>query len=411
MKIIAIIAEYNPFHNGHKYLIQDSKKSLNADGIIAIMSGNFTQRGEPAILNKWVRTRAALSGGTDLVIELPFSYVSTSAEFFAQGALNVLDKTNTCDYLAFGSEYGNIIPLKKIASCLVDEPNEYVVILKHYLSHGHSFVYSRNKAIEQYLGPLYGDIIKTPNNILGIEYLKALKKLHSIIEPFTLQRIGTGYHSHNTTDKIASATYLRNQIKHENSENVISTIKKYVPENLSSMYISEFTTQNANAFHYWEKSVMATLTRLKPSDLLKYTDVNEGLENRLIKTLQHTVNYHDFIKMCATKRYPSSRISRIIANVFINYKKQDFEKFYMPSFVPYVKVLGFNQTGQQILKKMKKQSSIPILTNLAQNQVHLSQSNKQMLALDVRSSNLYNLLFESEHQYGTDYINNPIILK
>jgi len=221
MKVLGIVVEYNPFHNGHLYHLQASRASCRADCVVGVMSGNFTQRGEPAIINKWARTEMALLNGVDLVIELPCAYAMASAEYFAFGAVKLLDSLGAVDTLCFGSESGNIQKLAEVASILADEPILYKQALKTSLASGKSFPAARQEALSNYLNSLLGrdylsDAITSPNNILGIEYLKALIKLNSKIVPISIERKGSGYHSLELSGEICSATAIRKTLAENN---------------------------------------------------------------------------------------------------------------------------------------------------------------------------------------------------
>jgi predicted nucleotidyltransferase len=223
MKTIGIVAEYNPFHNGHLYQLQASRGQTGADCAVVVMSGNYTQRGEPAIVDKWARAEMALHSGADLVIELPVAYAMGSAEYFAYGAVKLLDSLNAVNMICFGSEAGSIEKLSAAAAILADEPESYKSYLKDYLSKGLSFPAARQKAISSYCKNTYGkddlsSLLKSPNNILGIEYLKALRRLKSNIVPMTIERVGNEYNQAELTGKMSSATSIRKTIR-ENTWN------------------------------------------------------------------------------------------------------------------------------------------------------------------------------------------------
>ena len=235
MKTIGIVAEYNPFHNGHLYQLQASRQQAGAECAVVVMSGNYTQRGEPAIVDKWARAEMALHSGADLVIELPVAYAMGSAEYFAYGAVKLLDSLGAIDMICFGSEAGSIDNLSAAARILADEPENYRSYLKEFLSEGISFPAARQKAISLYAKSIYGkdhlsSLLKSPNNILGIEYLKALLRLKSNIIPMTIERIGSNYNSAELSGNMSSATSIRKILNDNGWDNARELLANTIPK-------------------------------------------------------------------------------------------------------------------------------------------------------------------------------------
>ena len=389
MKVLGIVAEYNPFHNGHKYHIEQSKKELDCDYTIAIMSGNYVQRGEPAILDKWTRAKVAIENGVDLVIELPLIYSLSSAEFFSNGAITTLDATNVVTNLSFGSEEGSLDNLNTIADVLITEPKLYLELLKDNLSKGISYAAARKNSIEGYLGAAV-DCIDKSNNILAIEYLKSIKKIKSNISPHTIKRIGSNYNDMESIDNYSSATALRNSIDN------LDTLKSNLP---TSSY--EELTSNRSNFVYSEdffQYIKVLVQRTSVEELKLFSDVSEGLENRIIKVFEDAKSFEEAVERISTKRYPATRIQRILFHLLLNIKKSDIGK--KPE---YIRMLGFNNKGRELINLMKEKSSLPVIQNPQDLKVPST-----VMSYDVRGTNIYNTI--SSCRINADYYSSPVIL-
>lgn len=409
MNISAIIAEYNPLHNGHVYHINKTKEMTNTDGLICVMSGNFVQRGGLSILDKWTRTKMALENGIDLVIELPCIYSLSSAEFFSFGAISLLSNLGVVNNLSFGSEYGDTNILLKIANILTTEPKDYKIILKKYLDEGLNYPTARSKAIFDFMSLtmcLYDSlkkdlqtILSSSNNILGIEYCKSLLKLNSTIKPFTIKRNGSTYNCENFESEFSSATSIRKYLR-ENKN--LSNLKKYIPKNCYDQIID--LVNNNYSFSFTDN----ILPFIKYKDLTfknklhLIPDVIEGLDNRISKYLKENLSLDEMIKIIKSKRYTYNRISRILCQYFIG-----FENFEVSTLrkqpCPYARILGFNKTGATILKNIKNNSTIPIYTKLPKH-------NNDILNLELLSTKAYSLINKSV-KYNDDYLKSPIIIK
>ncbi len=384
MKVSAIICEYNPFHNGHKYQIDEIKKTH--DTVICIMSGAFVQRGTPAIFDKWTRANTALINGADLVIELPVCYAVNTAERFAYGSVAIADKLGIVDSLCFGSESGNINELIKASKLLLNEPKEVSDKIKELLEHGISYPKARESAFSGYIN---NDLLSKPNNILAIEYIKALLSLNSNIKPLTLKRYKSEYHETVPGCEITSATAIRKLIlNHED-------FRKYVPENAYNIYqqknISDINNLN-NVLRY----LLHTMT---PDKLSEINDVSEGLENRMIEAGYSSSTFDDICSYIKTKRYTHSKISRILLSVILNITKD-----YSVLTPEYVRVLGMNKTGMQLLSQIKDNSTLQIITKPAD----FKKFNKSF-ELDILSGDIYSLC--QSNTSARDYFNSPVIIK
>ena len=309
--VLGIIAEYNPFHNGHLYHLQQSKKLTNSDYTICIMSGNFVQRGDTSLLDKWTKTQMALENGIDLVIELPTLYATSSSENFALGAIKILNELKIVDFISFGSENCEIEVLNNIANVLYEEPKQFTSILSHELSKGISFPKARENALLMYLNNIqkYSNVINQPNNILGIEYLKSLKKTKSTIIPMAIKREKVYYNSHNVVDEYASSTAIRQLLKHD----AYDEIRCVMPDNSYLLMRNEIDRGNyITTLQTFEKEIFYKLRTMKTSEIANLPDVSEGLEFAIKNASNNCNNLYDLISSIKSKRYTQTRIQRIL---------------------------------------------------------------------------------------------------
>ncbi len=415
MKVTGIIAEYNPFHKGHKYQIDYCKKKLNSDYVIVAMSGDYVQRGTPALLPKHVRAEMALRCGADLVLEMPVSVSTASAEAFAMGGVSMLDGLHIVDSLCFGSEYGEVSALMELAEILVEEPEEYRQLLKEFLSNGLSFPSARCQALTEYfrnphnftgddfdgvLTPLLNQIVQilnSPNNILGIEYCKALLRLKSNIKPVTLKRQGMGYHEtlaetddsdrFSCTDgnTFASASAIRELLKATLTPETISRIASQVPDEISlllasSLQRNEFPTEDA-----LDPLLSYCILKENADSFCSYLDVSRDLAERIMNRSNELNGFLQAASFLKTKELTQSRIQRALLHIILGIRE-------VPATVPYARVLGFRRESSTLLKEIKDSSSIPLITKLADANSLLDESGRSLLYETVFSSNLYEKL-------------------
>lgn len=415
MKVTGIIAEYNPFHKGHKYQIDYCKKKLNSDYVIVAMSGDYVQRGTPALLPKHVRAEMALRCGADLVLEMPVSVSTASAEAFAMGGVSMLDGLHIVDSLCFGSEYGKVSALMELAEILVEEPEEYRQLLKEFLSNGLSFPSARCQALTEYfrnphnftgddfdgvLTPLLNQIVQilnSPNNILGIEYCKALLRLKSNIKPVTLKRQGMGYHEtlaetdgsdrFSCTDgnTFASASAIRELLKATLTPETISRIASQVPDEISlllasSLQRNEFLTEDA-----LDPLLSYCILKENADSFCSYLDVSRDLAERIMNRSNELNGFLQAASFLKTKELTQSRIQRALLHIILGIRE-------VPATVPYARVLGFRRESSTLLKEIKDSSSIPLITKLADANSLLDESGRSFLYETVFSSNLYEKL-------------------
>lgn len=380
MKILGIVAEYNPFHNGHKYHIDEAKKIVKPDVTICIMSGNFVQRGEPAIFDKFTRANIAINHGIDLMLELPTVFAIQTAEHFASAAVNIL-KNSGVTHLAFGCECDDLALLTNVADFLLNEPESYKVLLKENLKNGISFPEARFNAMN-HLNSNFAKILKTPNNILAVEYIKAIKQLNADIIPVPIKRSKVDYHSLTPSNNIASATCIRNMIQN------ILDVSQLVPYKYTDkpVFLEDFND-----------IIMYKLRTSSIESLKSLFDMTEGLENRFINSLD-ICNITDFINNVKTKRYPESRIKRILINLLLNITKDDI---ILAKNNLYIRVLASTNNGKQLLSDINKFSSIPVIVSINKFLENASDTYKYLLQKDINATNIYNIVRKGT--FNADY--------
>lgn len=406
-KILGIVAEYNPFHNGHLYHINESKKITESTYTIAIMSGNFTQRGDTAFINKWSRAEIALKNGIDLIIELPVVYATSSAENFADGAIKILNSMNIIDYISFGAETASIPHLNKIADILYEEPKKYKNYLAEELQKGLSYPKAREQALLLYFNnnKEYYNIISSPNNILGIEYLKALKKYNSNIEPIAIPRIKTGHNDLNYSNNIASSTSIRNIIKNQKFD----IAKKLMPMSSFLNIMENIEIGHVvSGLSVFEREIIYKLRNMSTSEIALLPDVTEGLEFLIKKAANSCNSITKFMSIVKSKRYTSTRIQRILLYVLLDILKKDIDL--SKSIHPYIRVLGFNERGKFLISQISKVNpNLNIITSVKKFVDMNSNNNlKNMLNMDIRSTDVYTLGYANDSCSNLDFINKII---
>ena len=389
MNICAVIVEYNPFHNGHLYHIEQARKATNADFVVAIMSGNFVQRGAPSITCKYERTRMALSCGADLVIELPIYYALGSAEYFAQGAISLINKLGCITHLCFGSEQGNLEPLMEFARILATEPEEYSLCLKANLKKGMAYPIARSAALLQTnptLSP-YMDALSSPNNILGIEYLKALLLTNSEVIPVTIGRIGSSYHEKRLGGDLASATAIREAMQN-NAD--VETYLSYMP--ISAVAILKNWQESHSLLWTDDFSSILRYKLLMEAEkgFSSYIDVSSDLSDRICKTLSQYENITSFCDLLKTKEITYTRISRALFHILLDMKNEDMN-FYQKTLclTPYARILGFRKESSDLLTIIHDSCDIPLLTKLADAKNILSKDAMKMLQKELDINRIY----------------------
>ncbi|BDR83676.1 nucleotidyltransferase [Clostridium tetani] len=402
MNITGVIVEYNPFHNGHLYHLNKTKEITDCDGIVAVMSGHFVQRGSPALLDKWTRAKLALLNGVDLVLELPTIYSTSSAEFFAYGATSLLDGINIVNNLCFGSELGNIDIILKTSKILQEEPLSFKEDLKNFIDKGISFPNAREKALINFMRKEknsfdFNNVLCLSNNILALEYCKNLFKINSNIKPFTVKRQGSHYNCLHLRDNLSSATAIREYIG--NNENLDNLVKS-VPETVLNM-LKNF--QNEQCKFPFEEDMFTYIKHKYFSNtgsIENLPDVSEGIHNRIYRALDTCNTLKEAMDMIKTKRYTYTRIKRILCHYFIGMDMINSDELRRKP-CPYARILGFNRKGQDILKLIKKSSNIPIINKIP-------KTINNTLKLDINATKCYSLLNHKVNPLD-DFLKNPII--
>ena len=414
MKAVGLVTEYNPFHNGHLYHLNKAMELTGTDISVAVMSGDFVQRGEPAVLDKYTRTSMALNSGVNLVVELPVNYAVSSAESFAAGALKVLDYIKA-DSIAFGSESGDIERLSKLAHILCDNEDTLYKEISKYTANGISYAAARQKVVEKLTDKDIAAMLTSSNNILAVEYLKAIIKKNYAIKPYTVQRQGDSYNDTDIRSEYASATALRENLKADN-------ISEYIPVKAGLILSS-----NTN-YIYPDDITEALFTRLLDilfassydknvfiENVMQYPDVSKEIAGRLYKSAMDmitrtvpqrseskdnwTFSFGSLCEYIKTKEVPLSRIKRALVRITLGLDKKRMEKY---ANEPYIRVLGFDKKGQEYLSYIRKTVEVPLITKTADY--------KEMLLDDIHAANIYNMMVAGK--YGVkelgDFVRGPV---
>lgn len=409
-RVLGIVAEYNPFHNGHLYHIKQSIEQTDSDYIVCVISGNFVQRGNTSIIDKWTKAKMAILNGADLVLELPTIYSTSSAENFAEGAIKILDELGIVDSISFGMETNNLATLNNVANVLYQEPKEYVTMLNHELSKGVSFPKARENALMMYLNDIkrYANILAGSNNILAIEYLKAMKKLKSPLRPVGIQREKVFYNDNFIVDDFASATAIRKMIVNKQFDDIIKVMPR-------SSYI--LLAQELRKGHYvldlsrFQSEILYKLRSMTVEEIKALPDVSEGLENAIKNAANSCNNIIDFVNIVKSKRYTQTRIQRILiyALLGITQKMMDTSKKVMP----YIRVLGMSENGKNLISEaMAKNPKLNLVTSVKKYMdQNKNKALKEMMQLDIYATNVYTLGYEKDSWANLDYTNKIVTIE
>ena len=392
MSIVSIICEYNPFHTGHQYQINKIKSLIRDAKILCLMSGNFVQRGDASILDKHTRAKIALKNGADLVLEMPCLFSTQVAPIFANGSISILNSLNTIDYLCFGSETGNLDALKKIAKNSFLNKN----ILKAQLKSGKSYIKSYSSI---------SNVPSTSNDILGIEYIKAMINTNSSITPYTILREGSAYNDTSLSEKYSSATAIRHffKTKIDEKKSILNTDFNFLMQNSIEYFDEKYLKFDEDFFKYIKYAIIMNEKNLK-----NIFEISEGLENLIISNIKKADTLNQLIMMTKSKRYTYTRIRRIMFNILLNITKQDIvtikENYYKS---PYVRILGFNENGREILKEIKQRSDIELI-NKTSLYTPKDEYSKLFFEKDIKATQIYNI--EKKSYYYNDFLTSPIKL-
>ena len=399
--VLGIVAEYNPFHNGHLYHLLKSKEITNDKYVVAVIGGNFTQRGEASIVDKWVKAEMAIDNGVDLVIELPTVYSISSAENFADGAIKILNSLKIIDNISFGAECAEINKLNIVANTLHNETKEFKSYLTSELSKGLSFPKARENAICLALNDMsFSQVLNEPNNILAIEYLKALKKHRSKINPILVKRQNSGHLNKSYTGKITSSTAIRNMLLTGNTRNLKDSLTPISYTILKDELNQGHFIKDISVF---EKIIIYNLRKSSLEDIRKLPDVTEGLENLIKKASSSCNTIGEFLKLTSSKRYTETRLKRILLYSLLNITSKDIEL--SKKITPYIRVLGFNKQGKELLKQISiNNPNLQVITSVKKFMDEIN--NRNILTIfnkDLQATNIYSLGFLNNGIANLDY--------
>lgn len=390
MKVVGIVAEYNPFHKGHAYQIEQIREKTNADYIIVAMSGNFQQRGVPALCDKYSRTRMALLNGVDLVLEIPTLWATASAEYFACGGVHTLASTGIVTHLGFGAESEDIEPLKQITSILKYEPDVYRAVLGNSIRSGNPFPVARKNALITSLPHIPANqldaLLNSPNNILAIEYLKTLP---DCIEPILIPRKGAGYHDTEINSEFASASAIREALLGESPEEFMDSIANAMPAEAFAI-LKELYEKGALLDSNDISDILGyCLLCLSHRGYDSFADCTKDLSNKIRKHLNEYVTFDDFVMTLKSKDLTHSRISRCLLHIVLNIKQTDYSIGKAIGFAPYLRVLGFKKDSSNLLSEIDAHAAAPIITKVADADKILDYGTYKIFERDILASNLF----------------------
>ncbi|WP_174613145.1 nucleotidyltransferase [Virgibacillus ihumii] len=404
MNACGLIVEYNPFHNGHAYHIQESKKTSGADCMIAVMSGNFLQRGEPAIIDKYHRTKAALSAGIDIVLELPYAYAVQSSDLFAKGSVHTLNEAGVSS-ICFGSESGDVSHFTNGYRLFYDKETIFKKTLKEQLAQGTSFPEASRIAYQE-IGLAASEMDLTrPNNILGFSYVKAILNSNLPIDPLTIKRTKSNYHDQSFSGSIASATSIRKELLAE------ETIKPDLADTMPVETVSQLKNykQYSGVWHAWKLYFPILKYRVKTmsaKEIAAIHGVDEGLENRIKKTADEAISFTDWVQRIKTKRYTWTRLQRMFVHLLTNTKKNELNAAKNNPSVSFVRLLGMTETGKSYLNLQKKKMNVPLISNLNKN-------TSSLLYMEERATDAYYSIMDIDKQkaFHDQELDPPVIIK
>lgn len=418
MKVTGIIAEYNPFHNGHLYHLNKAREETDADYIIVILSGDFVQRGSPAIIDKYSRVKTALTAGADLVIELPTYYATASADYYAKGAIALLDKLGVVNCLSFGSEHGKIEDLMGIAALSAHETPAYSVALNHYLVEGKTFAYAHTHALmdsceDKGLAKIIEEVTGAPNNSLGISYIKCLLQRNSQIVPHTIYRTGSDYNDE--SEGAFSATSVRSELMRTRD---VRSLGSQVPD----FVLSEFNKNYRKTFPITRNDFSSVLlyklrhiqffdeiginkNAFSASEITNFLDVSRALSGRIAASINQYENFKQFADILKTKNFTYASISRGLTHIMLDIKKDRMEEFASEDYVGYARILGFRKDSSELLSAIKRNGSIPLVSKLKDAPSSLDATSLKMLRSDIFAADLYEQIASQKfhHPFRSEY--------
>ncbi len=427
MKTVGIIAEYNPFHKGHAYHLQKAKELANAEYAVVVMSGSFVQRGAPAIVDKYIRAEMALREGADLVVELPVCYATGSAEAFAQGAVSVLEALGCVDALCFGSEEGRLDMLLSYARLFEEEPPFYQELLQDFLRQGFSFPAARSRAALEYQNvterilPCCADdadcrrtpsVLDEPNNILGIEYCRALLRRNSAIKPLTLRRRSSGYHDLSLDAEMASASAIRQAISGQDSASLKGSVLAQLPASCQKLLRTALTSSAPMRLNDFSSILSYRLLSLSRDELADFQDVGDDLAARMENLRFQFTTAEEFADLLKTRQLTHTRITRALCHILLNLKQSDLDARKAAGWPAYLRALGFRESARPLLGSIKKRSASPLLVKAADAPSLLSKEQLALFEQDIFASHVYETVKEGRRNASMihEYTRSPIVI-
>ncbi len=404
MTVAGVITEYNPFHAGHELHIKNSRKLTGADYLIVIMSGSFVQRGEPAVMDKYLRTEIALRAGADLVIELPAPFSCASAQYFAYSSIALLDKLHTADFLVFGSECGDADKLSKAASYFMNEPASFKSRLNEAVKNGLSYPAAVNKAFsdEESMSDI-SDLILSPNNMLGIEYIKALLSRCSDIRPVTYKRSGD-YNSTSLSAGFPSASAIRIELfNSQNSKRFPDVLLDAIPEYAEDIMVKNYNKSYPVSIDDFSLQLTYRILSLGKNELNCFSDVSSDMGRRIVRAASEYFSCSEIIDSVKTKAFTRARISRALMHILLNIKDSEMEAYKKRDYLSYARILGFRKEASPLLNELKKNSEIPLISKLAGYNTRLDKNDTDILDKEIFASTLYHSAVS--YKYKTPPVN------
>ncbi len=398
MKTIGIVCELNPLHSGHKYLLDMARKRFNADYIILVMSGDYTQRGVPSIVSKEIRTRMALMAGADAVFELPVQYATASAEYFASGAISLLNSLGCVDHILFGTENGDIEEIQKIASILNDEPDEYKKELQKGLKRGLNFASARDAALKKLITIGNSTTLIGSNNILGIEYCRALMESKSSITPLTIQREGADYNSDDLTGAYASASAIRKLLETTYPDDTYrSILKDYIPEDVLTLLLSQ---KAYNRLDNYSDYLHYKLLSERGEGFTSYADIHRDLSDKIIKFLPKYTTISEFTDLLKSKDLTYTRIQRSLLHILLGIKQETLDSLKQDNYPVYLRLLGFRKESSHLLAVIRESANTTVISRMSDTFKIEDKKQKELLDQDVLASDIYHLIIpDSKNEY------------
>ena len=389
MTAAGIIAEYNPFHNGHEYHIRRTREETGADYVIVAMSGNFVQRGAPALVDKYRRTRSALLAGADIVLQIPPSYSLASAEGFAEGAVSLLMSTGVVQYLSFGTEAGTLNDISKISRILADEPSDFKKSLQKHLKSGITFPNARSRALIECCPEMTGitELTSSPNNILAIEYLKSLIRSRSTIKPVTIRRFGAGYNDPYIPGQSGiSAKAIREAVSYGSYND---SIAEYMPEESFESIREAIEKKQVLTEDDFSEMIVYKLIMERQQRYTKYLDVSDDLSDRIVNNLDKYTGFSDFCNLIKTKDKTYTRVSRALFHILLGIKDKAEDSREYTGQCPYIRILGFRKNAESLVSDMKSSASVPIISGYTDAEKNLYSEQLRQLKDESRIEDLY----------------------